>query len=146
MQTLEARINYQAVWFEAADRLATTHQLLRYLGNGIADKAEESFWIVCMNPNRRPICRTRLKTGVLVATRVQVREVFLALLLAEAGSFACLRTQPTGPVTPNLADGRLGWNLRETARLMNIEFADYLITKLDGGEYHSWRESERRGC
>jgi DNA repair protein RadC len=146
MQTLEVRINHQAALLETADRLATTKQLLRYLTNGLPDTAEENFWIVGMNPDRRPINRTRLNTGAIVAIRVQVREVFLSLLLAEAGSFACLRTQPVGPVRPNLADCRLGWNLRETGRLMNIEFADYFIARHDGREYHSWRENERRSC
>ncbi len=79
MQTFEASINFQAVWFDAADRLTTTKQLLTYLTNGLPDIAGESFWIVSMNPNRRPICRTRLKTGALVAARVYVRDVMLAL-------------------------------------------------------------------
>jgi DNA repair protein RadC len=143
MQVNEAMINYQVLWFEAGDRLTTTRQLLTYLTAGIPDTGEETFWIACMNPKHRPICRTRLKTGVLVASRVLVRDVFLALLLAEASAFACLRTQPSGAVQPNLADGRLLWNLRETARLMNLELVDYFIARLGGGGYHSWREHDR---
>ena len=143
MQINEARLNFQVVHFDAADRLANTRQLLTYLTAGLPDSTPESFWIVAMNPNRRPICRSRIKTGVLVATQCLVPDVFLSLLLAEAKSFACLRTQPDGVVRPNLADGRLLWNLNETAKLMNIEFVDYLIARLGAEQYYSWREHDR---
>jgi DNA repair protein RadC len=145
MQINQATLHHQVVRFDASDRLATTRQLLTYLTAAIPDTGEESFWIACLNPNRRPICRTRIKTGVLVAARVSVRDVFLAVLLAEAKAFACLRLQPDGAAQPSLADGRLNWNLQETARLMNIEFIDYLIAPTGGRGYHSWRESERHG-
>lgn len=95
------------------------------------------------NPKRRPICRQRLACGPLVAAQVGVQKVFLSIALAEAKAFACLRTQPSGPVQPTLADGRLTWSLREMAKLCHVEFVDYFITRLDGRDYYSWREHER---
>jgi hypothetical protein len=74
------------------------------------------FWVLAMNPNRWPICRTRIAQGALITTRIQVRDVFLPLLLAEAKSFAILRTQPNGNVRLNLADRRLLYLLRQTSR------------------------------
>ena len=144
MQINEARLAYQILNFDAADRLATTKQVLAYLTDGVPDTGEESFWIACMNPNRRPICRTRLKTGPLVVHRVTMRDVFLPLMLAEAKTFACLRLQPSGAVEPNPADEQLLRNLRETACLLKIELIDYLITSFEGRAYHSWRETDRR--
>jgi DNA repair protein RadC len=146
MHINEATLAYQVLTFDAADRLATTRQLLAYLTAGVPDTGEESFWIACLNPNRRPICRTRIKIGPMVASRVTMRDVFLPLLLAEAKAFACLRLHPESELEPKLNDGRLLWNLRETARLMNIELVDYLIASLDGRAYHSWREHDRRGA
>ena len=146
MQINEARLNFQLVHFDADDRLASTQQLLRYLTAGLPEGAPESFWIVAMNPNRRPISRMRIKTGVLVACQCLVPDVFLALLLAEAKSFACLRTQAEGPALPSLADGRLLWNLKETAKLMNIEFVDYFIARLGGAGHYSWRENDRNAA
>lgn len=146
MRINEARLNFQLVHFDADDRLATTRQLLNYLTTGVPEIGTESFWIVAMNPNRRPICRMRIKTGVLVATQCLVPDVFLALLLAEAKSFACLRTQPEGPVRPNLADGRLLWNLKETAGLMNLDFVDYFIARLGSAAYYSWHEHDRHAA
>lgn len=143
MHLNQARLIYQLVWFEAGDRLGTTKQLLAYLTASVPDDAE-SFWIACMNPNRRPICRIRLKTGLLVASQIGVREAFLPILLSEARAFACLRTQRDGPVRPNLADGRLAWSLRETAALMNVEFVDYIVARLDTDDYYSTREHNGR--
>jgi len=144
MQINEARLNFQLIHFDAADRLATTRHLLLYLTAGVPECPVESFWIVAMNSNRRPICRARIKACALVASQSLVPEVFLAVLLAEAKSFACLRTQPHGPVRPSLADGRLLWNLKETARLMNLEFVDYFIVGAEGAAYYSWREHDRQ--
>lgn len=143
MQIQEATLAFQLIEFDAADRLATTRQLLAYLTAGVPDHGAESFWLACLNANRRPICRLRLKVGVSVVHRVLPRDVFLAVMLAEARAFACLRIQPQGEVAPNLADGRMISNLREVSRLLGFEFVDYLIARTDGGGCHSWREHER---
>lgn len=143
MQIQEATLAFQVIQFDAADRLATTRQLLAYLTDGAPDHGVESFWLACLNANRRPICRLRLKIGSFVVYRVMPRDVFLAAMLAEARAFACLRIQPQGEVTPNLADGRMIGNLRDVSRLLGFEFVDYLIARPDGGECHSWRENER---
>ena len=144
MQVCEASIVHQLLHIEAADRLETTKQLVQYLTAGIPDSDTESFFIACINPKRRPICRTHVRTAMLVASRITTADVFLPLLLSEAKTFACLRTQPVGPVRPSLADGRLFWLLRETGRMIGIQLVDYIIVSLDGDEIHSWREHDHR--
>ena len=74
------------------------------------------------------------------------REVIHAVLQLEARAFACMRTVVEGPVRPNLADGRLLYSLRECARHLNLELVDYLVTRLDAGDYHSWHDSERHAA
>jgi len=144
MQICEASMVHQLLNIESGDRLETTKQLVNYLTAGIPDSDEESFFIACMNPKRRPICRTHIKTALLVACRISTADVFLPLLLAEAKTFACLRTQPIGAVRPSLADGRLAYVLRETGKLIGIPLVDYLITRLDDDEVYSWRDSDHR--
>ena len=139
----EAKLNFQLVRYGDEEPLTTTKRLLSYLTTGIAEDPHESFWIVCMNPKRRPVCRIRLGSGPLVVAQIGVRQVIRPLLLADALSFACLRTETGSIPRPTLADGRLLWSLRETARYMNIELADYFVAKLDTLDYHSWREHER---
>jgi DNA repair protein RadC len=142
MQVCEARIVHQLLNIEAADRLKTTKHLLHYLTAGIPDCDTETFFIACMNPKRGPIFRTHIRTAPLVACRISTAEIFLPLLLSEAKTFACLRTQQVGPVRPSLADGRLLYNLRETGRMIGIHLVDYLITRLDASEVFSWREND----
>lgn len=139
----EARIDFQQVWFQAEDALTTPKRMLAYLTKGVPECDRETFWLLAMNPKRRPICRQRLACGPLVAVQVSVQKVFLTLALAEAKAFACLRTQPTGVPQPTLADGRLAFNLQEMSKLCQIEFVDYFITRLDGNGYYSWRETTR---
>lgn len=144
MHIHESTLIHQLVHFEAADRLETKLQLLHYLTAGLPESEAESFLIVCMNPKRRPICRTHIKTGLLVASRISAADVMLPVLLAEAQTFACLRTEPTGPAQPSLADGRLLYQVREAGRWVGVQLVDYLIARLDGDEVYSWRESDHR--
>jgi len=76
----------------------------------------------------------------LVTTRVAVRDIILPTLLAEGKALVCLRTQPEGLVRPNLADGRLLFNVQQACRLMGIDLLDYLIARLDGRDCYSCRE------
>ena len=142
----EASLTYQLVHFDASDPLTTTKQVLAHMTHGVPETNQETFWILAMNPKRRPICRQRLASGPVVAVHVGVQKIFLSLGLAEAKSFACLRTQPTGSVQPTLADGRLLFQIREMARLCQIEFVDYFIARLDSHRFYSWRESDRRAA
>lgn len=139
----EARIQLQPVWFQADDPLSTTRRMLSYLTAGLPEIDQETFWILAMNPKRRPICRQRLACGPLVAVQVSVQKIFLSIALAEAKAFACLRSQPHGPVQPTLADGRLAFNTRTMANLCHVDFVDYFVSRLDGRDYCSWRESGR---
>ena len=142
MRVFEARLAFQLVHGGEEEPLTTTKRLLAFLAGGLTGSFQESFWIVCMNPKRRPICRMRLGTGPLIATQVGVRDVFRAALLAEARALACLRTECGDVPRPTPAEDRLVRALRETAKHMNIEFADYLVAKLDSPDYHSWREHD----
>jgi len=139
----EAMLNFQLVRYGDEEPLMTTKRLLAYLTDGIAEDPHESFWIVCMNPERRAICRMRMAAGPCVAATVGVRQIVRAMILSEAMAVACLRTERAAIPRPNLADARLLWTLRETSRLMNMELVDYIVARLDSRDYHSWREHER---
>jgi DNA repair protein RadC len=141
----EASLNFQLVRYGEDEPLTTTKRLLAYFTAGVPDDEQETFWILCMNPKRRPLFRQRMKTGPLVAAQVAPRDVIHIALLAEARSIAVMRTDcGSGPLNPTLADGRLLWTIREAAKHLNIEIADYLISRLSGRDYHSWRESDPR--
>ncbi len=140
----EAVMGFQLVHYGEEEPLTSTKKILAYATDGVAESDEEEFWVVFMNPKRRPICRLRLKAGPLIASQVFPREVIHAVLQLEARAFACLRSAVDAPIRPNLADGRLLYGLRECARHLNLELVDYLVARLDGSEYHSWREAERR--
>lgn len=139
----EATLNFQLVRYGDEEPLTTTKRLLAYLTDGIAEDAHESFWIVCMNTKRRPICRMRMAAGPCAAATVGVRQIIRAMFLSEAMAVACLRTERAAIPRPNLADARLLWTPREASRLMNMELVDYIVSRLDAPEYHSWREHER---
>lgn len=139
----EAMLNFQLVRYGDDEPLTSTKRLIAYLTAGVVADPHESFWIVCMNPGRRAICRMRMASGPCVAATLGVRQIIRAMILSEAIAVACLRTERAAIPRPNLADARLLWTLRETTRLMNLDLVDYFVARLDTTEYHSWREHER---
>jgi DNA repair protein RadC len=138
----EASLTLQTIWHADEEPLTTTKRLLAYLTAGLPDDGPPSFWIACMNPKRRPICRVRINFGVLVATQVFPRDVFRVALLAEARSIACLRTAER-EIKPTPADGRLLYTIHETSKLLGIEFADYLIARCGDHDFYSWHCTDR---
>src|SRR5947208_1911382 len=79
----EATLNFQLVHYGDEEPLTSTKRILNYLTDDVAESADEEFWVVFMNPKRRPICRLRLKSGPLIASQVMPREVIHAVLQLE---------------------------------------------------------------
>ena len=145
MQVEEATIPFPV----ATELLFTPQRLLAYLALGILEdnhaSTEESFWLIGLTRERRPILRQRLGLGVDVASQITPRHVFTCVLSSAAETFACIRVQYHESIEPRAADLWLLWNLHEVAQRLDLVFADYIITQLDGCVYFSSAERRREG-
>lgn len=81
MQTYQASLHYTLVRLGDHDRLGKPLTFVDYMAGAFEDCAsQESLWLISMNPKWRPIARTLVKTGPLVATMTSPRELFRVAL------------------------------------------------------------------
>lgn len=128
MQTYQASLHYTLVRSGDTDPLTHPLRFIEYMRGSFADcVGEESLWLISMNPKCRPIARTLLRTGPLVAAMTSPRDLFRAALLADANAIAIVRGEPSENVTMTVHDTRALKRFGETAGWLGIQFVDYLV-------------------
>ena len=148
MQTYQASLHYTLIQSGATDPLTKPTTYVDYMTGAFKDCShEESLWLISMNPKCRPIARTLLRTGPLVAAMTSPRDLFRVALLADANAIAIVRGEPSENVTMTVHDTRALKRFGETAGWLSIQFVDYLIvsTRDDLGSpvFRSWNAAGR---
>jgi DNA repair protein RadC len=144
MQTFQASIHYTLVRSGDSDPLTRPELFVEYMQGAFVDCAkEQSLWLISMNPKCRPIARTLLRTGPLVAAMTSPRDLFRVALHADANAIAVVRGEPSEDVAMTVHDHRALKRFGETAGWLSIKFVDYLILStaddLPRPLFHSWR-------
>jgi DNA repair protein RadC len=144
MQTYQASLHYTLVRLGDHDPLTQPLRFVDYMQGAFADcSATESLWLISMNPKCRPMARTLLKAGPLVAAMTSARELFRVALHADADAIAVVRGEPGEAVALTVHDRRAIHRFGETAGYLNIRFVDYLVlgTRTEAAEpvFVSWR-------
>src|SRR5882762_1861607 len=100
MQTYQASVHYSLIRLPAGDPLTKPLTFVKFMAGAFEDCAQqESLWLVSMNPRHRPIARTLLRTGPLVAAMTSPRDLFRVALHADPTAIAVVRGEPTDDVT-----------------------------------------------
>lgn len=145
MQTYQASLHYTLIRTGDHDPLTQPLRFIEYMAGAFEDCAEEeSLWLISMNPKCRPIARTMLRTGPLVAAIVSPRDLFRVALQADANAITVIRGEPCDDVGLTVHDRRALKRFGETAGWLGIRFVDYLVLSskhdLLRPIYRSWRE------
>lgn len=144
MQTYQATLHYTLVRTGDADPLTHPPRFIEYMTGAFEDCGQvESLWLISMNPKQRPIARTLVRTGPLVAAMTSPRELFRVALHADADAIAVVRGEPTERIEFTVHDHQAVKRFGETARCLSIQFADYLVVStndaLSKPLFYSWR-------
>lgn len=94
---------------------------------GLEDKAEEEFWIVCLDTKNKPIGLHMVSRGGLNSSFVHPREVFKRALLNNACSIICIHNHPSGNPKPSQADINITRRLVDAGELIGINVIDHII-------------------
>jgi len=147
MQIYQMMPHYTLVRKGDYDPLTQPGMFVEYMHGAFEDCArEESLWLISMNPKCRPIARTLLRTGPLVAAMTSPRDLFRVALQADADAIVVVRGEPSLNVAMTVHDTRALKRFGETASWLNIQFVDYLV--LTTGDhlriplYQSWRQTK----
>lgn len=148
MQIYQSTLHYTLVQLGATDALTKPLTYVEYMQGAFEDCAcEESLWLISMNPKCRPIARTLIRTGPLVAAMTSPRDLFRVALHADANAIAVVRGEPGERVNLTNHDLHALQRFRDTAAGLNIQFVDYLVVAACDGlrcpSFCSWRATIR---
>ena len=128
MKIYEAKVNYSIKGEISARLLNTSEDTVDYMAGAFDEYPEqESFWVIFLNRKNRPIGRQMLSLGNSHQCIACPRDIFKAILRANASSFICVHNHPSGDPAPSSQDIRFTRQLREAAQVLEIPFVDHVI-------------------
>ncbi|PTX92321.1 JAB domain-containing protein [Opitutus sp. ER46] len=128
MRVFEASISYRLVQDGETVSINSSQRASEYLKSAFDETpTQEAFWVILLDRKNRPLGRTRISLGTLTCALAAPREVFRAAILASAAAIIAAHNHPSGDPAPSSADVHLTRQLREAARIMDIELVDHVI-------------------
>jgi DNA repair protein RadC len=143
----EARLTYNIISEGASEALDSPEKVARFMADAVGvDPCVECFHIIALNRKNHPLGRILVTKGTATASLVHPREVFKPAILAGASAIICLHNHPSGDPSPSQADIRATRQLREAAKVLQIDLLDHVVlgNKVDdpmGQGYYSFAEA-----
>ncbi len=95
---------------------------------GSLDPGREHFAVMALTTRNQLIDKRILFEGTISKAHVYPREVFRYLLAIDnCGAFIIAHNHPSGDATPSGADIAISKVIRDTAKVLDIEFLDSLV-------------------
>ena len=87
----------------------------------------EKFWVLCLNRKHRLLKRVEVTSGTATAALAHPREVFRAAVREGAACVVCAHNHPSGDPSPSAADLQITRQLREAAKVVDIDLVDHVV-------------------
>jgi DNA repair protein RadC len=107
-----------------------------FLREEVATWDRERFVSLILDNKHRLIGVEEVSVGSLTSTVVHPREVFKAIILANAAAFIVAHNHPSGDPTPSREDIEITRRLREAAEIFGIRCLDHIV--IGHGRYVSF--------
>jgi len=147
MCVYEAKLVYSLVALGHEECLSTPTRVVDYLKSAYADNPmQEALYVILVNRKNRPLGRILITLGTLTSSLAHPREVFRPAILAGAAAVIVSHNHPSGDPAPSAADVTVTRNLRDAAKILDIEMLDHVIVGDKDGDpsgngYYSFREA-----
>jgi len=102
-------------------------KVFRYFKPIIFDREVELFWVLALNRKNHLIRRIEITSGIASASLVHPREVFRNAIREGASAIIAVHNHPSGDPAPSAADVRVTRQLREAAKIIDIDLLDHII-------------------
>lgn len=99
---------------------------------------EEHMWLIALDTKCAPIGIFEISHGLLNATLISPRELFMKLCLCGAYGFVLVHNHPSGNCYPSKEDKEITERMKQCGELMNINLVDHIIV---GDGYYSFKEN-----
>jgi DNA repair protein RadC len=128
MRVYEAKLSFHLVQLGEAERIDNAEKVVSYLESSIqSHPVQEAFYVLFLDRKNNPLGRHMVTLGTLVSSLVHPREVFRPAILASAAAIIVAHNHPSGDPAPSAADIQVTRQLREAARVIDIELLDHVI-------------------
>lgn len=100
--------------------------------------AEEHVFLLSLDSACHPIGAFEVSHGVINASLLQPREIFVRACLSGASTIVIAHNHPSGDVTPSKADTDVTKIMIQMGKMMKINLSDHIII---GKSFFSYREN-----
>lgn len=126
--------------------LTSVDQVVAYFQPQVQGLLVEKFWTLCLDRKNRLVRCHEITSGTATAALAHPREVFREVIKESASAAICVHNHPSGDPTPSAADVQITRQLREAARILDLQLIDHIILGRPGADpagqgYYSFRES-----
>lgn len=131
---------------EVAPLMDTPEKVYHWLRASAEGETVEKFWVLSLNRKNRLLKCRAVTSGTATASLVHPREVFREAIQNSASALICAHNHPSGDPSPSQADIRATRQLREAAKVVQLDLLDHVIIGQSdhdpgGNGYYSFAES-----
>ncbi|MGI6714309.1 MAG: RadC family protein [Bacilli bacterium] len=112
--------------------------IIKHYQNRFSHLTQEVLFLVMLNHRKQVLEEKELYRGTATVIDVSIREVFAALLRANAVYFILIHNHPSGNPLPSQDDEKMTLEINQRARFLELVFFDHVI--FAGNQYYSFRE------
>lgn len=129
MRVYEAKLTYEATLFEVGSKcLSTAAVVYEYMKDVLeVHPMNEVFYVILLNRKNRPLGRVAITSGTATCALAHPREVFRPAIVGGATAIICVHNHPSGDPAPSAADLQITRQLREAAKIVDIDLIDHVI-------------------
>ena len=146
MRVFETTLHYNLVQLGEDIECETPKQVAEYMADAYAkNPMQESFWVILLNRKHKVMGRHMVTLGTTASCPVHPVDVFKPAILASAAAIIVSHCHPSGDPAPSSADLQVTRQLREAARILEVQLTDHVICGYPESDparrgYYSFRE------
>src|SRR5574344_158143 len=122
-------------------QITSSHDAYTYFAHLMEDLPHEEFWILLLNHSNKIINATRISSGGVTATTVDVKLILKEAVNRLASGIIMAHNHPSGNIVPSNEDKLLTNKIRRACQLFDIRLLDqssvghnHLVSLNDNGE------------
>ncbi len=108
-------------------QITNSRDTYKILAPFLADLQTEEFWAVFLNQNNRVIAKSRLSSGGINQSVVDIRILYKTALEHVATGIVVAHNHPSGNLKPSQEDLKITKQIAEAGKILNIQLLDHLI-------------------
>ena len=109
------------------EKISESADIFRVLHPFLSDLQTEEFWAIFLNQKNKILHKTRLTSGGISQSLVDIRILFKMALEHFSVGIIIAHNHPSGSVKPSQEDLNITKKINEAAKIMNIALLDHVI-------------------